>query len=64
MESRVAFSDNFELVIQLIPETGESNFQYLIIDKSQKTAVTIDCFLSSRIVETANNEKLKIIGMA
>lgn len=43
MEERHKF-DNYELIVQLVPETGENNFQYVIKDGATNEAITIDCY--------------------
>ena len=34
----------YKLLVQLVPETGENNFQYLVFDKDTKQAISIDCY--------------------
>ena len=51
MEEIYDFGFGIELLIQLVPETGENNFQYLLFDKNNKTVISIDCFNSKRQIE-------------
>ena len=48
MEEIHDFGNGIELVVQLVPETGENNFQYLLFDKKNKTVISIDCFDATR----------------
>ena len=49
MEERVETSDKMELIVQLVPETGESNYQYIILDHENHEALSIDCFDPKRV---------------
>ena len=44
MEERIEYDENIELLIQLVPETNEFNFQYIIFDHENHEAVSVDCF--------------------
>jgi len=57
MQERHKF-ENFELLVQLIPETGENNFQYLIFDWSRKEAISIDCYDSQKVINALDGSDL------
>ena len=50
--------DNFELLVQLVPETGENNFQYLIFDRTRKEAISIDCYDSHKVINALDGSDL------
>ena len=54
MEEIHDFGFGIELLVQLVPETGENNFQYLLFDKNNKTVISIDCFNSKRQIDKIN----------
>ena len=57
MQERHKFN-NYELLVQLVPETGENNFQYLIFDWSRKEAISIDCYDSQKVINALDGSDL------
>merc|ERR1711892_605344 len=57
MEERHTF-DNYELIVQLVPETGENNFQYVIKDASTNEAIAIDCYDADKALAAIGSAKL------
>ena len=62
MEERIKSENKLELVIQLVPETGESNYQYVIIDHENAEAISIDCFDPKRVENVISENGAKLIG--
>ena len=50
--------DNYELLVQLVPETGENNFQYVIFDTNKKQAISIDCYDSQKVIDALDGSDL------
>jgi len=58
MEEVHQLGNGVRLLIQLIPETGENNFQYLIYNENEKTIITIDCFNPDRVLERVGDNRV------
>jgi len=57
MEERHTF-DCYELIVQLVPETGENNFQYVIKDASCNEAIAIDCYDAEKALAAIGSAQL------
>ena len=58
MEEVHQLRNGVRLLVQLIPETGESNFQYLIYNDNEKTIITVDCFNPDRALECVGDNQI------
>ena len=58
MEVVHQLGNGVRLLVQLIPETGENNFQYLIFNDTEKTIITVDCFNPDRALDRVGDNRI------